>query len=134
MSSVLHILSLLLFLVLTSTDGEKQSAGRDLKHVRGDGENPRNKIAVRESSSDAYDIANRNVDRPKYSFELSSDTVSSEVFRNHSLSTVVTKEDKGMQVASAVENSIKIESETPPLYAKKDVGNVVMKQVCQFFE
>ncbi|KAL0556969.1 hypothetical protein IC582_005487 [Cucumis melo] len=115
-------------IVLTSTNGEKQLAGRDLKHVRGDGENPRNKIAVRESSSDAYDIANKNVDRPKYSFELSSDTVSSDVFRNHNLSTVAPKEDKGMQVASAVENSIKIESDTQSLYAKKDVGNVDMKQ------
>lgn len=114
-------------------NGEKQSTGRDLKNFSGDGANPRNKIAVRESSSDAYDVVNKNFDRPKYSYELSSDNVSAEIFKNNSVSTVAPKEENGMQVASAVENSIKIEGDTPPLYAKKDVGNVVMKQVCLSF-
>lgn len=115
-------------IVFTSMNGEKQSTGRDLKNFSGDGANPRNKIAVRESSSDAYDVVNKNFDRPKYSYELSSDNVSAEIFKNNSVSTVAPKEENGMQVASAVENSIKIEGDTPPLYAKKDVGNVVMKQ------
>ncbi|XP_023521207.1 uncharacterized protein LOC111784920 [Cucurbita pepo subsp. pepo] len=118
--------------VFTSMNDEKQSAGRDLKHFRGDGENPKNKssrgMVVRESSSDAYDVANKIVDKSKCSFELSPDIVSSETVKTNSVSAVAPKEENGAQVTLAVENSTKIDGVALPLSAKKDVGSVVMKQ------
>lgn len=116
---------------------EKQSADRDLKYARGNSENPRNKssreMVVRESSSNAYNVANKNHDNSTYGCELSPGIVSSEISKNNSVSAAAPKEENGVQVSLPVENSSKIEGDAASLFAKKDIGNVVMKQVCQFF-
>lgn len=140
MFSVFHVkhnfFFLLLLLVFTSMNDEKQSTfyqDRDLKYFKADSENPRNKnsreMVVRESSSDAHDVANKNHENPKHSSELSPDIFSSAISKNNSVNAVQPKEENGVQVALAVENSTKIEGDAPSLFAKKDVGNV-MKQVC----
>lgn len=115
---------------------EKQLADRDQKHARGNSENPRNKSSremVDRELSNAYHVANKNNDNHRDCCELSPGVVSSEISKNNSAIAVGPKDENGVQVSLTVENSTKIEDDGPPLFAKKDVGNIVVKQVRRSF-
>ncbi|KAG7037193.1 PHD finger protein, partial [Cucurbita argyrosperma subsp. argyrosperma] len=104
---------------------------RDQKHARGNSENPRNKSSremVDRELSNAYHVANKNNDNHRDSCELSPGVVSSEISKNNSAIAIGPKDENGVQVSLTVENSAKIEDDGPPLFAKKDVGNIVVKQ------